>query len=172
MTAAPFLRILCSMLTMRSRRLLTIVVAVSILILSLIPKPPEIAGGVHFADKIAHFIAYAALGFLITVSFFNGQGRAWKVRSGNVYGSRNDSSPGNRKQGGGQNIRRSAGMRRFTTVLIVAVLCILFGGLIEYLQTFTGRQAELWDMAADLTGAVCGALVGSWFNRRFLSKQE
>ena len=168
MTAAPFLWILCSMITLRSRRLLTIIVAASILILSLIPKPPEIPGGVHFADKIAHFIAYAALGFLMALSFFNGKAYAGKGGSGNAYASRGDSGQGNGKQSDGSGEARRGGRsrRRFTTVLIVAALCILFGGLIEYLQTFTGRQAELLDMAADLVGAVCGAFVGSRFSRR------
>ena len=173
MTAAPYLWILCSMLNMRSRRLLTIIVAASIVILSLIPKPPEIPGGVHFADKIAHFIAYAALSFLVAISFFNGKGRAGKDGSGNTCASKGDSGQGNGNRGSRvAETRRCGRMRRFTTVMIVAALCILFGGLIEYLQTFTGRQPELWDMAADLAGAVCGAVVGSGISRRVSPGQE
>ena len=120
------------MLSKRFWRVLTIVVTVSILILSLIPKPPEIPGGFHFADKIAHFIAYAVLSFLLFTSLFEG--------------------------------------KKLSTVLIVAAACMVYGGVIEILQTFTHRQPELWDLTADLFGAVCGAALGAVLNRRIRSK--
>ncbi len=120
------------MLSKRLWRVLTIVVTVSILILSLIPKPPEIPGGFHFADKIAHFIAYAVLSFLLFTSLFEG--------------------------------------KKLSTVLIVAAACMIYGGVIEILQTFTHRQPELWDLTADLFGAVCGAALGAVLNRRIRSK--
>ena len=120
------------MLSKRFWRILTIVVTVSILILSLIPKPPEIPGGLHFADKIAHFIAYAVLSFLLFTSLFEG--------------------------------------KKLSTVLIVAAACMVYGGVIEILQTFTHRQPELWDLTADLFGAVCGAALGAVLNRRIRSK--
>ena len=120
------------MLSKRFWRVLTIVVTVSILILSLIPKPPEIPGGLHFADKIAHFIAYAVLSFLLFTSLFEG--------------------------------------KKLSTVLIVAAACMVYGGVIEILQTFTHRQPELWDLTADLFGAVCGAALGAVLNRRIRSK--
>ena len=120
------------MLSKRFWRVLTIVVTVSILILSLIPKPPEIPGGFHFADKIAHFIAYAVLSFLLFTSLFEG--------------------------------------KKLSTVLIVAAACMIYGGVIEILQTFTHRQPELWDLTADLFGAVCGAALGAVLNRRIRSK--
>lgn len=122
------------MLSKRFWRVLTIVVTVSILILSLIPKPPEIPGGLHFADKIAHFIAYAVLSFLLFTSLFEG--------------------------------------KKLSTVLIVAAACMIYGGVIEILQTFTHRQPELWDLTADLFGAVCGAALGAVLNRRIRSKAE
>jgi VanZ family protein len=53
-----------------------------------------------------------------------------------------------------------------STVLTVAALCLFFGGLIEVLQMFTGRQPEFWDLAADLIGGVSGAFVGIRFRRR------
>jgi len=122
------------MLSKRFWRILTIVVTVSILILSLIPKPPEIPGGFHFADKIAHFIAYAVLSFLLFTSLFEG--------------------------------------KKLSTVVIVAAACMVYGGVIEILQTFTHRQPELWDLTADLFGAVCGAALGAGLNRRIRSKAE
>jgi len=122
------------MLSKRFWRVLTIVVTVSILILSLIPKPPEIPGGFHFADKIAHFIAYAVLSFLLFTSLFEG--------------------------------------KKLSTVVIVAAACMIYGGVIEILQTFTHRQPELWDLTADLFGAVCGAALGAVLNRRIRSKAE
>ena len=115
------------MLHVRYWRILTAVVAVGIVVLSLLPEPPEIPGGFQFADKLAHFIAYLALSFLLFASISE---------------------------------EKIAGKARMT-VLIVAGLCILFGGLIEILQMFTGRQPELLDLTADLIGAVCGAVIGA-----------
>ena len=120
------------MLHKRVVRILTFAVAAGILVLSLIPKPPEIPGGFQFADKIAHFIAYIVLSFLVFTSFI-----------------------GNARAGGW-----------LTTVLLVAVLCILFGGLIEILQMFTRRLPEFWDLTVDSIGALCGALAGVGLRRR------
>jgi VanZ family protein len=120
------------MLSKRFWRILTIVVTVSILVLSLLPDPPEIPGGFHFADKVAHFIAYAVLSFLLFTSFFEG--------------------------------------KKLSTVVIVAAVCLIYGGVIEILQIFTHRQPEIWDLTADLFGAVCGAALGAGLNRRVRSK--
>ena len=120
------------MLSKRFWRILTIVVTVSILVLSLVPSPPEIPGGFHFADKIAHFIAYAVLSFLLFTSLFEG--------------------------------------KKLSTVLLVAALCLAYGGLIEILQIFTHRQPEILDLTADLFGAVCGAALGAGLNRRIRSR--
>ncbi len=120
------------MLSKRFWLILTIVVTVSILVLSLVPSPPEIPGGFHFADKIAHFIAYAVLSFLLFTSLFEG--------------------------------------KKLSTVLIVAALCLAYGGVIEILQIFTHRQPEILDLTADLFGAVCGAALGAGLNRRIRSR--
>jgi VanZ family protein len=125
------------MLRKRVFRLLTLAVAAGILVLSLIPKPPEIPVGIHYADKIAHFVAYIVLSFLVFAS----------VSEGKHIGA------------------------ALTTVLIVAASCVVFGGLIEILQIFTGREPELWDLAADSIGAVCGAFVGAGLLRRLYRKQ-
>ena len=61
------------MLSKRFWLILTIVVTVSILVMSLIPSPPQIPGELHFVDKVAHFIAYAVLSFLLFTSFFKGR---------------------------------------------------------------------------------------------------
>jgi len=120
------------MLSKRFWCILTIVVTVSILVLSLVPSPPEIPGGFHFADKIAHFIAYAVLSFLLFTSLFEG--------------------------------------KKLSTVLLVAALCLAYGGVIEILQIFTHRQPEILDLTADLFGAVCGAALGAGLNRHIRSK--
>ena len=120
------------MLSKRFWCILTIVVTVSILVLSLVPSPPEIPGGFHFADKIAHFIAYAVLSFLLFTSLFEG--------------------------------------KKLSTVLLVAALCLAYGGVIEILQIFTHRQPEILDLTADLFGAVCGAALGAGLNRRIRSR--
>jgi VanZ family protein len=119
------------MLSKRFWRILTIVVTVSILVLSLLPNPPEIPGGFHFADKVAHFIAYAVLSFLLYTSLFEG--------------------------------------KRITTVAIVAAICLIYGGMIEVLQTFTHRQPEILDLTADLLGAISGAAIGAKLNHRITS---
>jgi VanZ family protein len=54
----------------------------------------------------------------------------------------------------------------FTTILIVAAVCLLYGGLIEILQIFTRRHPELWDLTADLIGALCGASLAAGMSRR------
>jgi VanZ family protein len=125
------------MLRKRVFRILTLAVAAGILVLSLIPKPPEIPVGFHYADKIAHFFAYLVLSFLVFAS----------VSEGKLIGA------------------------ALMTVLVVAALCVVFGGLIEILQMFTGRQAELWDLVADSIGAVCGALISAGLLRRIRQKE-
>jgi VanZ family protein len=125
------------MLHLRLWRILAAVVAVGILVLSLLPKPPEIPVGIRFSDKIAHFVAYLVLGFLVLTSISG--------RKGNPSA--------------------------LFAVLIVAGLCVFYGGLIEILQTFTGRQPEFLDLTADLIGAIFGALVGLGLRRRLRRKQ-
>jgi VanZ family protein len=125
------------MLHVRFWRVLAIVVAAAIVILSLIPKPPEIPVGFKFSDKIAHFIAYVVLSFLVFAS----------ISEGKLIGT------------------------ALITVLIVAALCVVFGGLIEVLQMFTGRRPEFWDLTADAIGAVCGALVAAGLWRRLRRRQ-
>lgn len=125
------------MLYVRFWRILAILVAAAIVVLSLLPDPPEIPVGFHFADKLAHFIAYLVLSFLVFASIT-----------------------------GGKRISTA-----LNTILIVAALCLFYGGLIEILQMFTGRQPEFWDLAADLIGALCGALVGAGLWRRLRRKQ-
>ena len=122
------------MLNKRFWRILAIVVTVSILVLSLLPKPPEIPGGFEFADKVAHFIAYIVLSFLLFTSFFEGN--------------------------------------KLGTVVIVAAICLIYGGVIEVLQTFTQRQPELWDLTANLLGSFCGAALGAGLSHRIRSKAE
>ena len=104
------------------RVIVFISIALAILILSLVPKPPEIIREFVFSDKIMHLAAYIALafsmGFILPSSF---------------------------------------------TVKAVTIFTIvsssLFGGLIEFLQEFTGRSPELLDLAFDTTGAAIGVLL-------------
>jgi VanZ family protein len=125
------------MLHIRLWRILAAVVAVGILVLSLLPKPPEIPIGFSFADKIAHFAAYLILGFLTLTSI-----------------------------SGGKRTRLA-----LSAVLTVIGLCVFYGGLIEILQMFTGRQPEFLDLTADLVGAIFGALLGIGLLRRVHRKQ-
>ena len=56
------------MLSKKVTYVLTTIAALIILILSLIPKPPNIAVGVRFGDKLAHFIAYFILSLFVAIS--------------------------------------------------------------------------------------------------------
>jgi VanZ family protein len=107
--------------------LVTTALALGILVLSLIPKPPELDVGVSFGDKIAHIAAYLVLGYMLTRSSLTSLPRSAKLRLGMMLGS--------------------------------LAICIAYGGLIELLQHFTGRQTELWDLAADTVGALGGVVL-------------
>ncbi|MDA3938434.1 MAG: VanZ family protein [Spirochaetia bacterium] len=102
-------------------------IALTILILSLVPKPPEIIREFALSDKIMHLAAYIALafsmGFILPHSF--------KVK---------------------------------TVVLFTIISSSLFGGLIEFLQGFTGRSPELLDLFFDTAGAEFGIFLYYAFN--------
>lgn len=44
---------------------------------------------------------------------------------------------------------------------ITVACCVAYGGLIEVIQHFVGREMELLDMTADLLGTLAGAGVGA-----------
>jgi len=50
------------------RYAVTAAVAAAILVLSLIPRPPDITGGFRYGDKLAHFAAYFVLSLLVAVT--------------------------------------------------------------------------------------------------------
>ncbi len=101
------------------RAMIFISIALTILILSLVPKPPELIREFALSDKIMHLAAYIALafslGFILPKSF--------KVKA---------------------------------IVLFTIISSSLFGGLIEFLQGFTGRSPELLDLLFDAAGAAIG----------------
>ena len=51
--------------------------------------------------------------------------------------------------------------RKLYTILSAAAICILYGAIIEFLQQYTGRSAELLDLIADLVGAGAGAALAA-----------
>ncbi len=65
---------------------------------------------------------------------------------------------------GKKNPRRGAARR----ALLLAGICIAFGGLIELLQEWTGqgRSADWLDFAADAAGVLLSAAVTPWVLRR------
>jgi len=104
------------------RVMIFISIALTILILSLVPKPPEVIREFVFGDKIMHLGAYIALAFsmgFILPKYF-------KVK---------------------------------TNVLFTIISSSLYGGLIEFLQGFTGRSTELSDLLFDAAGAAIGVLL-------------
>jgi VanZ family protein len=56
---------------------------------------------------------------------------------------------------------------RFTLWVILGV--IAYGGIIEMIQPFFGRQAEWADLVADAIGAVVGAVTGTALSRYILT---
>jgi VanZ family protein len=55
----------------------------------------------------------------------------------------------------------AAGRRGAAVVLITIGVCSLYGGLIEIVQPFFGRDRELADWIADIGGSLAGALLGA-----------
>ena len=54
------------------------------------------------------------------------------------------------------------GTGRRRVVLLLAVL-VVYGALIEFIQRYTGRSAELSDFIADVAGTVAGCIVSLFF---------
>lgn len=44
-------------------------------------------------------------------------------------------------------------------LLIIVVLSVMYGIAMEYVQLYTGRDFDVWDMAADAAGAVLGVFL-------------
>ena len=55
---------------------------------------------------------------------------------------------------------------KLSTVFIAVIMCILYGAIIEFLQKYTGRSAELLDLAADLVGAGAGATLAALVKKK------
>ena len=97
-------------------------IALIILILSLVPKPPEIISEFALSDKLMHLAAYIALAFSM-----------------------------------GFILPKSFTVKTITICIIIS--SSLFGGLIEFLQGFTGRSPELLDLVFDTAGAIIGVIL-------------
>ena len=111
----------------RTMRLLLLAsVAVAILVLSLLSKPPLDFSLFAGADKVKHWFGYTVLGFLTYIS--------WK-------------NPASGK---------------LLSLLISVVSCTFYGGIIEVLQHYTGRDPDIYDMLADLAGALTGSIAALW----------
>ena len=104
------------------RAIVFISIALIILILSLVPKPPELIREFALSDKIMHLAAYIALAF--SMGFI--LPRSFKVN---------------------------------TVIIFTIISSSLFGGVIEFLQGFTGRSPELLDLLFDTAGAAIGVLL-------------
>ena len=56
------------------------------------------------------------------------------------------------------------------TVIYSILICTFYGGLIELLQNFTGRNAELADLLADFAGSAAGT-AAAWITGKFVKKK-
>jgi VanZ family protein len=59
----------------------------------------------------------------------------------------------------------TAAMGRVRSALVIVLVLIALGGALEIAQSFTGRDAEWLDEAANAAGAILGALMGLAFLR-------
>ena len=86
LTKWPCTPILRSVISRKLRYTLTVAVAVVILVLSLIPKPPDITSELRFGDKLAHLAAYFVLSLLIALTV-GGKRRliAWMVAAAAAF---------------------------------------------------------------------------------------
>jgi VanZ family protein len=126
------------------RWLITGGLAAGILLLSLLPDPPRIDLGVSYTDKIGHFAAYLVFGFMLLLC------AAWR---GAGAGRSPDAGTARRP-----HVR--PGIPPLAAAVVVVLVAVCYGGAIELLQHFTGRDTEILDVAADLAGAVAGSAVG------------
>ncbi|MBN2444239.1 MAG: VanZ family protein [Spirochaetales bacterium] len=99
-----------------------ILIALTILILSLIPVPPQ-PEFLKLSDKLNHLIAYCLLSCCFILAFKS---------------------------------NKTHGVRLF---LITMSCCTLYGCIIEFLQSFTNRTPEFWDIMADFIGSIIGIFV-------------
>ncbi len=107
------------MISRNLRLTVLIAIALSILILSLIPRAPQIIEAKNI-DKLEHYLAYLILGFLLFINI-NEESR-----------------------------------NRYISGIITVILCVLYGGIIEFLQKYTGRTPDLLDLLADFAGSLSG----------------
>ena len=123
-------------------RILSVIVAICILVLSLIPSRGlgDITSKLPFADKGAHALAYAVFGFFLFLA----------ISSSPV---RNDTDVRGKK------------LSVVGKIILVFLVGTLFGLLIELLQPVFGRGMELTDLIADAIGTLTGALLALAFLR-------
>jgi VanZ family protein len=50
-------------------------------------------------------------------------------------------------------------LSRWKRLLIVVVVCVLYGGLMEWIQPLVGRNMDLMDGVADAAGAIIGTAI-------------
>jgi VanZ family protein len=100
------------------------------------PFPPRML----YEDKLAHFLAYSGLAFLISLT----------LHAGTLW-------------------RRGTASPRLARMGIALVVVMLYGVVDELTQPWFGRNCELADWFADLGGALVG-LTASWFTLRYISR--
>ena len=113
-------------------KILTVIVAVAILILSLIPKPPPV--GVRLGDKTKHLVAYVILSLLLFLATAN-------------------------------NLKPKI-------IVLIILSCSFYGGVIEILQSFTGRNPEVLDLVFDAIEAICGTIIAIFVFKRIPLNQS
>lgn len=109
------------------RIVLLVLCSAAIMVLSLIPNPPFRMDWFAGMDKVQHWIAYSALGFLVFVTI------------------------------------HAPGRHRLLGFAVTVFACTAYGGLIEVLQSFTGRVADPIDCFVNMFGAAVGSIAALGF---------
>ena len=119
-----------------------------ITLLSLIPQPLPQVPDIPWSDKILHYLAYLVLGFLYFLSAEQLSRKQADTR------------------GGGRTL-----LFRVFLLSTAVIFAFLYGGAIELLQKYTGRQPELLDLLADISGGFSGGVLSFLFVHFFIHRQ-
>lgn len=104
------------------------------------PKPERFAPSLPGLDKAAHLITFAVLAVL--------GAWAWAAPA--------------RREPLGRTTRRGRNRRRW---VVWAILLVAYSAVDELSQPMTGRDASLWDFAADIIGSGIGLAAWVWLRR-------
>ncbi len=69
------------------------------------------------------------------------------------------------------NINEEGG-NRYISGIITVILCVIYGGIIEFLQRYTGRSPEFLDLIADFAGSISGTAIALFTTTIFIKNER